>query len=148
MEGDAAPHAREFRASGMMRFEAASVSVLNPGETGRAAHLGSLVQIAVALEGASAVYETEPIRTRLYTTPGMPLYVFAKRSQSCWNGFVCAKHLACIQLSEILGAEPLARMSPLLRCGADGAGDFEKRSQSTGGPLYAALTSGVSVAGG
>ena len=44
-----------------------------------------------------AFYETEPILA--------------------WNGFVCAKTLACIQLSEIFGAEPLARMSLVLRDG-------------------------------
>ena len=44
-----------------------------------------------------------------------------------WNGFVRAKTLACIQLSEILGAEPLARMPP--PCAA--LWIFAKQSQSS-----------------
>ena len=68
-------------------------------------------------------------RERVDTAPGMP---FCETEPIlAWNGFVRAKTLAYIRLSEILAAEPLARMSPTARFAQNGdVWNFAKQSQS------------------
>lgn len=104
-------------------------------------------KLLLSLGRQMAFYETKPIPGAVDTAPGMP---FCETEPIlAWNGFVRAKTLACIQLSEILGAEPLARMSPVLRyCAGWCRGILRNRANPRSGPLYGALTSGVSVAGG